>query len=208
MYARIARSTLIRRLIVLGENTLTGPAPITEVLVLPVSLPPHLMHLEQPLPALYTLSGIEPRPTMHLLDLLPRLPITALITYIPLFATVVTCYFSVVLARATLRYVEATDKSLALAREEFEREWSPELHIKFERISSSEAQIIVTNLAKLSVLLQLLQIRALEGGSILHSRRKMLASDLYRGCWEISQAANANSRLCFNSEPPSVPPQP
>lgn len=96
---------------------------------------------------------------MHWSDILTRISIYSLIAYIPVLATVVTCYFSVVLARATLRYVEATDKSLALAREEFEREWSPELHLKFERASSSETRIIVTNLAKLSVLLQLLQIR-------------------------------------------------
>ncbi len=88
-----------------------------------------------------------------------HIPFTALLAYIPVLATVVTCYFSVVLARATLRYVAATDKGLALAREEFEREWSPELHLKLERISATEARIVVTNLAKLSVLLQLLQIR-------------------------------------------------
>ncbi|HEY3971520.1 MAG TPA: hypothetical protein VGM18_00865 [Candidatus Sulfotelmatobacter sp.] len=65
------------------------------------------------------------------------------------------------LARATLRYVEATDKGLALAREEFEREWSPDLHIKMERVSSTETRLLVTNLAKTSVLLQLLQLRKL-----------------------------------------------
>lgn len=92
-------------------------------------------------------------------DTLYRIPFNALIAYIPVLATVVTCYFSVVLARATLRYVAATDKGLALAREEFEREWSPELHLKFERISANEARVVITNLAKLSVLLQLLQIR-------------------------------------------------
>jgi hypothetical protein len=81
------------------------------------------------------------------------------VTYIPLIATVVTCFFSVILARATLRYVEATDKGLALAREEFEREWTPDLHIKLERVSATEARVIVTNLAKTSVLLQLLQLR-------------------------------------------------
>ena len=86
---------------------------------------------------------------------------TTLVTYIPLIATVVTCFFSVILARATLRYVEATDKGLALAREEFEREWTPDLHIKLERISATEARVIVTNLAKSSVLLQLLQLRKL-----------------------------------------------
>ena len=88
-----------------------------------------------------------------------RMSFTTLVSYIPIIATIVTCFFSVILARATLRYVEATDKGLALAREEFEREWSPDLHIKLERVSSTEAKIIVTNLAKSSVLLQLLQLR-------------------------------------------------
>jgi hypothetical protein len=84
-----------------------------------------------------------------------------LVGYVPLIATVVTCCFSVILARATLRYVEATDKGLALAREEFEREWSPDIHIKLERVSPTEVKIIVTNLAKCSVLLQLMQLRKL-----------------------------------------------
>jgi hypothetical protein len=88
-----------------------------------------------------------------------RVPFTTLVSYIPIIATIVTTLFSVILVRATLRYVEATDKGLALAREEFEREWSPDLHIKLERVSSTEAKIIVTNLAKTSVLLQLLQLR-------------------------------------------------
>jgi hypothetical protein len=90
-----------------------------------------------------------------------RISLTSLVGYVPVIATVVTCLFSVILARATLRYVEATDKSLALAREEFEREWTPDLHIKLERISATEAQVIVTNLARSSVLLQLLQLRKL-----------------------------------------------
>jgi hypothetical protein len=90
-----------------------------------------------------------------------RISFSAFVNYIPLIATVLTCFFSVILARATLRYVEATDKGLALAREEFEREWSPDLHLKLERVSSTEANIIVTNLAKSSVLLQLLQLRKL-----------------------------------------------
>src|SRR5579864_9848207 len=90
-----------------------------------------------------------------------RIPFTTLISYIPVIATVVTTFFSIILARATLRYVEATDKGLQLAREEFEREWTPDLHIKLERVSPSEARIIVTNLAKTSVLLQLLQLRKL-----------------------------------------------
>ncbi len=97
---------------------------------------------------------------MQLVDSL-RIPFSTLVSYIPVIATVVTTFFSVILARATLRYVEATDRHLELAREEFEREWNPDLHIKMERISNTEAQIIVTNLAKTSVLLQLLQLRKL-----------------------------------------------
>jgi hypothetical protein len=96
-------------------------------------------------------------PSINLL----RISVTTFVTYIPLMATVVTCFFSLILARATLRYVEATDKGLALAREEFEREWTPDLHIKLERVSATEAKVIVTNLAKSSVLLQLLQLRRL-----------------------------------------------
>jgi hypothetical protein len=87
--------------------------------------------------------------------------IVGIINYIPVVATVVTCILSLVLARATLRYVEATDKGLELAREEFEREWSPELHIKLQRVSATDVDIVVTNLAKTSVLLQLLQLRKL-----------------------------------------------
>jgi hypothetical protein len=90
-----------------------------------------------------------------------RISLATLVTYIPLIATVVTCFFSVILARATLRYVEATDKGLALAREEFEREWTPDLHLKLERVSPTEARVVVTNLARSSVLLQLLQLRKL-----------------------------------------------
>ena len=97
---------------------------------------------------------------MQMIDSL-RIPFSTLISYIPVIATIVTTFFSVVLARATLRYVEATDRSLELAREEFEREWNPDLHIKLERISNDEARIIVTNLGKTSVLLQLLQLRKL-----------------------------------------------
>jgi len=90
--------------------------------------------------------------------------LTLLIAYIPLIATVVTTILSLVLARATLRYAAASDKSLALAREEFEREWSPELHIKLERESPHDAKLVVTNLAKISVLLQMVQIRKIALG--------------------------------------------
>jgi hypothetical protein len=83
------------------------------------------------------------------------------INYIPVVATVVTSILSLVLARATLRQVEATDKGLALARAEFEREWAPELHIKLRRLSATDVEIVVTNLAKVSVLLQVVQFRNL-----------------------------------------------
>lgn len=86
---------------------------------------------------------------------------TVVVEYIPLVATVATTILSMVLARATLRYAEASDKSLALAREEFERQWSPELHIKLEKISSRQTRIVVTNLARISVLLQMVQLRQL-----------------------------------------------
>jgi hypothetical protein len=88
-----------------------------------------------------------------------QISLSTFVSYVPVIATVVTCFFSVILARATLRYVEATDKSLLLAREEFEREWSPDLHIKLERVSATQVRVVVTNLAKSSVLLQLLQLR-------------------------------------------------
>src|SRR5438270_10147276 len=86
-------------------------------------------------------------------------PLSFALAYVPLAATIVTTILSLILARATLRYAETTERTLALAREEFEREWSPELHIKLERVSASEARIVVTNLAKISVLLQMVQLR-------------------------------------------------
>lgn len=89
------------------------------------------------------------------------IPITPLLAYIPLIATVVTTIVSLILARATLRYTEASDRSLALAREHFEREWAPELHIKLERLAAHDAKIMATNLAKISVLMQMVQLRKL-----------------------------------------------
>jgi len=86
---------------------------------------------------------------------------TLILAYIPLIATVVTTVVSLVLVRATLRYSEASDRSLALAREQFEREWAPELHIKLERVSARETKVLATNLAKISVLMQMLQLRKL-----------------------------------------------
>lgn len=88
-------------------------------------------------------------------------PFTLIVAYIPLAATIATTILSIVLARATLRYAETTDKSLALARQEFERQWSPELHVKLEKLSSRKTNIVVTNLARISVLLQMVQLRQL-----------------------------------------------
>jgi len=88
-------------------------------------------------------------------------PFTLILAYIPLIATVVTTIVSLVLVRATLRYTESSDRSLALSREQFEREWAPELHIKLERLSARDARILVTNLAKISVLMQMVQMRKL-----------------------------------------------
>jgi len=84
---------------------------------------------------------------------------TLILAYIPLIATVVTTVVSLVLARATVRYTASSDRSLALAREQFEREWAPELHIKLERLSNRDARIMATNLAKISVLMQMMQLR-------------------------------------------------
>jgi len=44
------------------------------------------------------------------------IPFQVIVAYIPLIATVTTTILSIVLARATLRYAETTDKSLTLAR--------------------------------------------------------------------------------------------
>ena len=90
------------------------------------------------------------------------LSFTLILAYVPLIATVVTTVVSLILARATLRYTESSDRSLALAREQFEREWAPELHIKLERdIPPRDARIMATNLAKISVLMQMVQLRKL-----------------------------------------------
>jgi hypothetical protein len=86
---------------------------------------------------------------------------TLILAYIPLIATIVTTVVSLVLTRATLRYTASSDRSLALAREQFEREWAPELHLKLERQSNGEPKIIATNLAKISVLMQMVQLRKL-----------------------------------------------
>jgi hypothetical protein len=106
-------------------------------------------------------------------------PFTLILAYVPLIATVVTTIVSLILARATLRYTESSDRSLALAREQFEREWAPELHIKLERLSSSDARILVTNLAKISVLMQMVQFRKL--AMALPSSRYFLNEPLVGG---------------------------
>ena len=108
------------------------------------------------------------------------IPFNLVVAYIPLVATVTTTILSIILARATLRYAEATDKSLALAREEFERQWSPELHIKLQKVGARQATIVVTNLAKISVLLQMMQLRRLSMG--VPSMRTFLNEPLVGGC--------------------------
>jgi hypothetical protein len=89
--------------------------------------------------------------------------VSTLVNFIPVLATIVTTILSIVLARATLRYAHAADRTLELAHEQFEREWAPELHLRLERSSPTDARLIITNLAKTSVLLQLVQLRNVSG---------------------------------------------
>ncbi len=96
-----------------------------------------------------------------LMALVARVPFTTLLEYIPVAATIVTTILSVVLARATLRYAKAADRGLELSREQFEREWAPELHVRLERASTADAKIVITNLARAAVLLQLVQLRTM-----------------------------------------------
>lgn len=103
-----------------------------------------------------------------------------IVAYIPLVATITTTILSIVLARATLRYAETTDKGLALAREEFERQWSPELHVKVERVSNRQTRIVVTNLARISVLLQMVQLRQLS--MVVPALRSFMNEPLVGGC--------------------------
>ena len=65
------------------------------------------------------------------------------------------------LANITLRYAKAADRGLELSREQFEREWAPELHVRLERASTADAKIVITNLARAAVLLQLVQLRTM-----------------------------------------------
>ena len=108
------------------------------------------------------------------------IPFQVVVAYIPLVATIATTILSIVLARATLRYAETTDKSLALAHEEFERQWSPELHVKLEKLTHRQTSIVVTNLARISVLLQMVQLRRLS--LAVPSLRYMLNEPLVGGC--------------------------
>jgi hypothetical protein len=108
------------------------------------------------------------------------IPFQVVVAYVPLVATIATTILSIVLARATLRYAETTDKSLALAHEEFERQWAPELHVKLEALSSRQTKIVVTNLARISVLLQMVQLRRLAMG--VPALRSMLSEPLVGGC--------------------------
>jgi hypothetical protein len=118
---------------------------------------------------------------MHFEGLSPHsIPFQVIVAYIPLVATVATTILSIVLARATLRYAATTDKSLALAREEFERQWSPELHVKLEKLPHRQTAIVVTNLARISVLLQMVQVRRL--ALAVPSLRYTLNEPLVGGC--------------------------
>jgi hypothetical protein len=96
-----------------------------------------------------------------LMAMIGLLPFSTLLEFIPVAATIVTTILSVVLARATLRYAKAADRGLELSREQFEREWAPELHVRLERASTADAKIVITNLARASVLLQLVQLRTM-----------------------------------------------
>src|SRR6266700_913248 len=107
------------------------------------------------------------------------IPFQLIVAYVPWVASVATNILSIVMAPAILRYTETTDKSLALAREEFERQWSPELHIKLEKISSRQTKIVVTNLARISVLLQMVQLRQLS--MAVPSLRSLLNEPLVGG---------------------------
>ena len=108
------------------------------------------------------------------------IPFQLIVAYIPLIATVATTILSIVLARATLRYAETTDKGLALAREEFERQWSPELHVKLEKLSNRQTRIVVTNLGRISVLLQMVQLRQLS--MAVPALRSFMNEPLVGGC--------------------------
>ena len=116
---------------------------------------------------------------------------------IALMATVSTTFLSFVLARATLRYVKVTDKALQLAHEQFEREWAPELHIRLEKVSDAEARVVVTNLAKISVLLELWQIRKISHA--LPAERYLLNQPLVGGsAWSDDISARLFSILGRN----------
>ena len=108
------------------------------------------------------------------------IPFQLIVAYIPLIATIATTILSIVLARATLRYAETTDKGLALAREEFERQWSPELHVKLEKLSNRQTRIVVTNLGRISVLLQMVQLRQLS--MAVPALRSFMNEPLVGGC--------------------------
>ena len=107
--------------------------------------------------------------------------ISTLVNFIPVLATIVTTMLSIVLARATLRYAHAADRTLELAHEQFEREWAPELHVRLERISGADARIIITNLAKASVLLQLVQLRNTSSPSAMPLEKHYLNDPLVGG---------------------------
>lgn len=122
---------------------------------------------------------------------------STLVNFIPVLATIVTTMLSIVLARATLRYAHAADRTLELAHEQFEREWAPELHLRLERASFADARMVITNLAKASVLLQLVQLRNVSG--VFPLEKKYLNDPLVGGMAWTGQFGEHLLRLTGNN---------
>jgi len=125
------------------------------------------------------------------------IPLPMLVNFIPVLAALVTTILSIVLARATLRYAHAADRTLELAHEQFEREWAPELHLRLERASFADARMVITNLAKTSVLLQLVQLRNVSG--IFPLEKKYLNDPLVGGMAWTGQFGEHLLRLTGNN---------
>lgn len=58
-----------------------------------------------------------------------------------------------VMVYATVHYARLSAASLRLAREQFEREWTPHVHVQVLPWEQGRAQLVVTNLGRASVLL-------------------------------------------------------
>ena len=77
-------------------------------------------------------------------------------------ASLVTLFLTFVLVWATLRYVKATKDSLQVAREQLEREWRPDLHVKL-RADAGRVFIDCTNLGRAAVLADAVLLEAENG---------------------------------------------